>query len=79
MVFVVGTLLNLTRGSADAAWFGFWKTYTLIYLGVSVFVIIWFSTGGLINLKEMVRTLRTMSRDHSDSGFIERDRPGGHP
>ena len=77
VVFVAGTLLSLTRGSADASWFGFWRIYVMIYLAVSVFVIVWFSTGGLINLRDMVRTLKTMTRDHSDSGFVERERPDG--
>jgi SSS family solute:Na+ symporter len=74
VVFVAGTALNLTREVPTAAWMGFWKTYTLVYLGVSIVVIVWFSTGGIINLKQMIQTLRTMKRDHADSGFVERDR-----
>jgi SSS family solute:Na+ symporter len=74
VVFVIGTVLNLTREVSTAAWLGFWRTYTMIFLAVSVFVIVWFSIGGIINLKEMVRTLKVMKRDHSDHGFIERDR-----
>jgi SSS family solute:Na+ symporter len=73
-VFVVGTVLNLTREVTTAAWIGFWKTYTLIYLAVSIVVIVWFSIGGLINLKEMVGTLRVMTRDDTDDGFVGRGR-----
>ena len=50
----------------------FWKTYVMIYLAVSIVVIVWFSAGGFINLRSMIRQLRTMTRDHSDSGFVER-------
>ncbi len=71
-VFVVGTVLNLTREVPTAAWLGFWKTYTLIMLAVSIVVIVWFSAGGLVNLKEMIATLKVMKRDHSDQGFVER-------
>ncbi|MGZ5497769.1 MAG: sodium:solute symporter family transporter, partial [Candidatus Aminicenantales bacterium] len=74
VVFVVGTILNLTSEVSTAAWLGFWKTYTMIYLVVSIFVIVWFSIGGIINLKEMIATLKVMTRDHSDQGFVERDR-----
>jgi SSS family solute:Na+ symporter len=74
VVFVVGTVLNLTREVSTAAWLGFWKTYTMIFLGVSVFVFFWFSIGGIINLKDMIRTLRVMKRDHADTGFVEKDR-----
>ena len=70
VVFVAGTILNLTREVSTAAWIGFWKTYTMIYLAVSIFVIVWFSIGGLANLKEMIGTLRTMKRDHTDDGFV---------
>jgi SSS family solute:Na+ symporter len=74
VVFVVGTVLNLTREVPDAAWMQFWKTYTMIFLVVSVVVIVWFSIGGIVNLKEMVRTLKLMKRDHGDSGFVGEDR-----
>jgi len=74
VVFVVGTVLNLTREVSTAAWLGFWKTYTTIMLVLSIFVIVWFSVGGIINLKEMIGTLKVMKRDHSDQGFVDRDR-----
>ena len=74
VVFVVGTVLNLTREVSTAAWLGFWKTYTMIFLGVSVFVFFWFSIGGIVNLKDMIRTLRIMKRDHADTGFVDKDR-----
>ena len=74
VVFVVGTVLNLTSEVSTAAWLGFWKTYTMIYLAASIFVIVWFSIGGIINLKEMIATLKVMKRDPSDQGFVERDR-----
>ncbi len=70
VVFVVGTALNLTRQVGTETWLAFWKTYTWIYLIVSAVVVVWFSTGGIIDLKKMVRTLRTMTRDHSDTGFV---------
>jgi SSS family solute:Na+ symporter len=71
-VFVVGTVLNLTRGVGDASWMRFWRTYTLIYLAVSIVVIVWFSIGGIIDLKQMIRTLKVMKRDHGDQGFVEK-------
>jgi SSS family solute:Na+ symporter len=72
IVFVAGSLLNLTGQVGTAAWMTFWKTYVWIYLVVSVIVVVWFSTGGLIDLKKMIRALTTMTRDHSDTGFVER-------
>jgi hypothetical protein len=71
VVFAVGTVLNLTGTVGNAAWMTFWKTYVVVYLAASVVVIIWFSAGGFLNLRDMVRTLRTMKRDHADTGFVE--------
>ena len=71
VVFVVGTVLNLTREVSTAAWLGFWRTYTMIFLAASILVIVWFSVGGLINLKEMIATLKVMKRDHADQGFVD--------
>ena len=48
----------------------FWEVYVWIYLAVSIIVIIWFTIGGVINLKEMVTALKTMKRDHLDDGFV---------
>jgi hypothetical protein len=72
IVFAAGSLLNLTGQVGTTAWMTFWKTYVWIYLVVSVIVVIWFSTGGLIDLKKMIGALTTMTRDHSDTGFVER-------
>ena len=71
VVFIIGTVLNLAGGVRNGPWFGFWKTYVWIYLLASIAVLLWFGTGGFINLAEMVRSLRTMKRDHGDSGFVE--------
>ncbi len=77
VVFVIGTALNLTGTVGTAAWMTFWKTYVYIYLGTSIVVIIWFCTGGFINLRDMIRQLKTMTRDHSDSGYVEKNRGTG--
>jgi SSS family solute:Na+ symporter len=69
-VFIIGTILNLTGTVRNEVWMGFWKVYVYVYLGVSIIVVLWFSTGGLIDLKKMVRALKTMARDHADDGFV---------
>lgn len=71
LVFIIGTVINLSHDVPDSAWLDFWKTYILINTVISVGVLIWFSIGGLNNLKEMVSKLRSMKRDASDSGFVQ--------
>jgi SSS family solute:Na+ symporter len=72
VVFVVGTVLNLAGTVGTASWMAFWKTYVLIYLAASIVVILWFAAGGFINLRDMIRQLKTMTRDHTDSGYVEK-------
>ena len=72
VVFIIGTLLNLTRTIGNEAWMAFWKAYIVIYLSVSIIVIVWFSAGGFINLKDMIKKLKTMTRDYGDSGYVQR-------
>jgi len=74
-VFVVGTAMNLGGSVGDAAWMAFWKTYTSVYLAVSVVVIVWFSAGGLRDLRRMIAALKTMTRDHGDDGFVRARAP----
>jgi len=75
VVFVVGTAVNLAGAVGDASWMAFWKTYTRIYMAVSVVVIVWFSTGGLRDLRRMIASLKTMTRDHADDGFVPAREP----
>lgn len=70
-VFIVGTVRNLTSPIPDASWMKFWEIYTWIYLVVSVIVVVWFTIGGVINIRQMVNALRTMKRDHVDSGYVQ--------
>jgi SSS family solute:Na+ symporter len=76
VVFIIGTIMNLTGTVGNGLWMSFWKSYVWIYLVTSIIVIIWFSTGGLINLKAMIKTLKTMTRDHADDGFVHKNEPG---
>jgi SSS family solute:Na+ symporter len=70
VVFLIGTYINLTSEVSDAAWMNFWRTFILINIAVSAFVILWFAIGGTRDLKDMLRRLHTMVRDHRDDGFV---------
>lgn len=72
VVFFLGTFYNLHGKVADSSWMEFWKTFILINVAASIVVIIWFSIGGLRDLKDMLQRLKTMVRDHRDDGFVDR-------
>jgi SSS family solute:Na+ symporter len=72
VVFIIGTILNLTHEVSNDSWMQFWEVYIWIYLAVSILVIIWFTIGGIANIREMISALKTMKRDHADSGYVNK-------
>jgi SSS family solute:Na+ symporter len=74
LVFVAGTIYNLTHTVSDTAWAKFWQVYVYIQLAISVAVVVWFTVGGFRDLKEMLRRLDVMDRDDSDDGVVRDSR-----
>jgi solute:Na+ symporter, SSS family len=70
IVFIVGTIINITTNVSDMAWLLFWKYYILINIAASIFIVTWFIIGGSKDLKIMFKRLRTMTRDDTDNGSV---------
>ena len=70
IVFIIGTIFNLSHEVSDDSWMRFWRIYLLIHISLAVVSIIWFTIGGLKDMKDMVGKLRIAKRDDSDDGFI---------
>jgi len=70
MIFIVGTIYNLTHDVDDSAWMIYWKYYVIIYAVVSGLVLIWFTIGGVFDMKAMFKQLAVMTRDDTDDGFV---------
>jgi solute:Na+ symporter, SSS family len=54
----------------SAAWSRYWKVYIWIQIALSLFVITWFTIGGVKDIKLMFRRLDSMGRDETDDGVI---------
>ncbi len=72
LVFIVGTVYNLTAGASTEAWMEFWYIYVVINVVLSVVLLIWFTTGGLIDLRRMFRKLKKTLRDPDDDGRVQK-------
>ena len=71
LVFFIGTFYNFfIHKITDTGWMHFWMTYTYIFLTASIIVTVWFTIGGIKNLREMISALRHNIRDDSDSGYV---------
>ncbi|MGB5527107.1 MAG: sodium:solute symporter [Gemmatimonadota bacterium] len=70
LVFIVGTVINLSRDVDDAVWAGFWQGYVYLMVVVSSVVVLWFAIGGFIDIRAMLGRLAVMRRDDSDDGWV---------
>ncbi|MCP4550142.1 MAG: sodium:solute symporter [bacterium] len=57
----------------SASWVKYWRVFIWLQVAISIFVIIWFTLGGIKDIKLMFRRLDTMGRDEKDDGLIHRD------
>ena len=71
LVFIIGTVYNLSNEVSNQAWMTFWKYYLLINIIMSIFCIIWFTWGGFKDLDIMIKKLKQTERDHSDDGWVD--------
>lgn len=67
-IFIGGTIYSLFFEIDDLTWMSFWYDYVIALLVISAVVTVWFTIGGVKDLKEMFAKLRTMERDHTDNG-----------
>ena len=70
VVFVIGTVYNLSNSVSDDSWMVYWKYQVYINVVFSFVIIIWFSIGGFIDIKKMFSSLSSTQRDHQDSGWV---------
>ena len=73
LVFIVGTIYNLSNEVSDASWMFFWRNYIYIFIVISLVIIVWFTVGGFHDLKIMMDKLKTEERDHHDDGWVSED------
>ena len=72
LVFIIGTIYNLYNDVSNASWMNFWKNYLYVHIVVSLLIIVWFTLGGLRDLKVMLTKLKSDYRDHQDDGWVGR-------
>ena len=72
LVFVFGTMYNLSNDVSDESWMVYWKYQLYINIIFSFIIIIWFTIGGFFDIKKMFKSLNSSKRDHGDSGFVDK-------
>jgi SSS family solute:Na+ symporter len=72
-VFVIGTVFNLTGDVSDLSWMKYWYATVVIRIAASIMILVWFTYGGVMDLRKMFRRLKTMQRDAADDGTVRGD------
>jgi len=73
VLFVIGTVYNLSHDVRDATWARFWRWYVLAQFAAAGTVCVWFTLGGVRDLRRMFARLGSTARDAGDDGVV-RDR-----
>ena len=69
-IFLVGTGYNLLFEVSDEAWLKYWKFYSWTTFVLAVITTIWFTIGGLVNIKQMFHDLAVAKRNAEDDGMV---------
>lgn len=71
MLFVIGTTLSIIFNFTRDIWTKFWYGYVIFMFSLSVLITIWIGVGGLLNLQDMLKSLRNMKQDNTDDGRVD--------
>ena len=72
-ILIGGYIVHEAVAPSDTGWFGFWKGYTLVVIMASLAVTVWFTLGGVEDLKYLFRKLREGKGDANDDGRVIRE------
>ena len=70
LIFVAGTIYNIFVPVKADSWVAFWKFYIYINLVLAIVTTVWFTIGGISNIKQMYRDLKYRAVDHTDDGTV---------
>jgi SSS family solute:Na+ symporter len=69
--FIVFSIINLSMPVADSAWAKYWH-FGLLYTAIpAIPCTIWFTVGGIIDIKALFKALSGATRDHTDDGRVK--------
>ena len=73
LIFIIGTVYNLSNPVSDRSWMKYWEYYIYLNMVVSIIIIVWFTVGGISDLKHMISSLQSDHRDHGDDGWVHNE------
>ena len=71
LVFIIVTIYNIVFDVESQTWIKFWHLFVWLILVLGTVTTIWFTLGGLFDLRKMFRRLSTIIRDDTDDGTVD--------
>ena len=71
VIFAVVTICNLISNFQTELWSKFWHFFIWLILTVGIVTTIWFTVGGLFDLRKMFQRLGKIIRDDTDDGTVQ--------
>lgn len=79
VAFMVICVMHFSFGSiTEAFWVKFWHFYVIMLLVQSVPTVIWFTVGGVMDIRLLFETLKTSRDNPDDDGRVIEAEPAGH-
>jgi hypothetical protein len=71
--FLVITAIHFTIGTSQEWWTKFWHFYILLQFVIGIPATIWFTVGGIIDIKALFKRLEEVVRDPRDDGSVRHE------
>lgn len=68
--FLVITAIHFTIGTSQEWWTKFWHFYILLQFVIGIPATIWFTVGGILDIKSLFKRLEEVVRDPTDNGSV---------
>ena len=69
-IFAVGTVIMFTVNLSDDTCSRFWQVWAWVYLSIGIPAMIWFTWGGIRDIRRFFARLSTIKRDERDDGRV---------
>ena len=70
VVFIWFTVQHFICGVSNAQWLSLWHVNVFLTLILGIIVTIWFLIGGLVDVKDLFKSLGSMKRNDNDDGSV---------
>jgi len=70
IIFIVVTCYHLIVGIPAASWLAYWHGWTWFIFGCAVAVTLWFTIGGVMDMRYLYRKLRSRAGDTHEDGRV---------